>query len=451
MQRNGNVRAGMVGVVVGCCAALLGFGGVWGVGAARGQVLSMTTRTGIGGETGPPVTRDHLKQYARVLGLSADQLAAAELLVDAAIQQHTLAKVEMTEKLGDLRAEAAESGDWHILMDEMPPVREKYAAAREKIEKDFFDDLKLLLTPDQETKWDAVERTHRRLTTIGQGALAGECVDLVALCGALDPPADVQEKLAPILDRYELELDRALVDRNALQDEQGAMMMPSGTNGARRLDMDAISKLTAKIREASEKVRDVNQSYARQIGGILTGDLAAQFETLWRKGSYPKVYAKTYTSKVLTAATGFEDLTDDQRARLKQLAARYERELDAANKKWVKAIEESEGEGGGGVMMGAGGQMMMVEMGDEQGGPVDDARKARLDLNRNYLAQVRGLLSPEQRERLPERQLPQRAGGAGPGGGTQMEFIAVQEDDGAPPPPPPDNGKGQKTVKEEKR
>ena len=428
MRNNGIVRAGLVGAAAGLCVYVMGFGEI---DRARAQTFSMTTRTGVGEDVGAPVTHDHMKRYASVLGLSADQMAAAELLVDGAVERYTLAQVEMNEKMGDLRAEAAESGDWRIMMEDVPPLREKFAGEREKIETQFFDDLKLLLTPDQEARWDGVERTQRRLTTITRGSLAGESVDLIEVCDSLDPPADVEAKLEPVLDRYEVELDRALVERNALQEEQGEMMSAPGSSGTQRFDMDAMMKMTGKIREASTKVCDVNESYARQIGGTLTGDLAARFEALWRKGSYPKVYAQTYTSTVLGAAEGFEDLSDEQRARLDQLQARYERELDAVNEKWVKAIEDTEGEGQGGVMMAAGGQMMVVEMGDDEGGPVDEARTARRDLNRSYLAQVRGLLSPQQRSRLPERELPQPVGG-GTGGGHQMQFIVEETvDDGA--------------------
>ena len=280
----------------------------------------------------------------------------------------------------------------------------------------------MLLSPAQEERWGAVERTKRRVRTIGRGSLAGESVDLIELVDQLGVPDDAEGRLGALMARYEAELDRALEERNALQSEEAELMMPRGMDAEMRMDLSRVAEVAERVREASVRVRDVNRSYARQVRGVLTDELAEEFERLWREWSFPKVYAETYTSRVLRAAGGFEDLNDEQRERLGALSARYERELERANEAWVRAIEESDAAGNTGVVGGGGGEMMMVEMADEAGGPVDDARRARRDLNREYLAQVRGLLSPGQRSRLPEREVAQPAGGGAPGG-RQMMFV----------------------------
>lgn len=432
MSTSMTLRTGAVGLVVGLGVVLFPPGD--GMERAEAQSMSVTQRIGSEGSSGAPVSSAHLTRYAEVLGLSADQLAAAELLLDGLIERHTLAQVEMNEKLGDLRAEAAESGDFRIFMEEMPAARARYSDERDAIERAFFDDLRLLLTSEQETRWDGVERTRRRLTTIGNGSLAGETVDLVALCEELEPSPETEAELAPLLRRYEMDLDRALLARNAMQDERRDLMSESGPGwnpGESRFDVQEVMRIAEKIREASAEVRDVNESYARQIRGVLTGETGERFDRLWRKWSYPKVYAETYTNRVLNAALEFEDLDAAQRERLDSLLDRYERELERANEAWARAIAESDAEGTSAVMIGGGGGgMMMIEEGDIEGGPIDEARRARRDLNRNYLAQVRGMLSPDQRTRLPAREMPQPPGGGTPGG-QHFEFISVemQEDD----------------------
>lgn len=430
------LRAGAVGVLM--VGLVLAPGTV--VPEARAQSMSLTRSIGGDSEAGAPVSSRHLTRYAEVLGLSADQLDAARVLLEGLIERHTLAQVEMNEIMGDLRAEAAESGDFRIFLEEMPAARERYDTERRAIESAFFDDLRVLLTEAQEANWAAVERTRRRLSTIGRGTLAGESVDLVELCDELQTPAGTEAELAPLLSRYEIDLDRALEARNTLQDKQREAMgggAPAIDPGESRIDVQEMLKIAAEVREASVGVRDVNQNYARQIRGVLTGELGERFDRLWRKWSYPKVYAETYTSQVINSALEFEDLDAAQRERLAMLLERYQRELERANEAWADAIASSDAEGRSAVMIGGGGGgMMMIEEGDEAGGPVDDARRARRDLNRDYLAQVRGMLSPDQRTRLPQREMPQPVGGGTPGG-QHFEFIAVdvQEDDA-----PPDEG-----------
>src|SRR3954464_12538360 len=51
----------------------------------------------------------------------------------------------------------------------------------EQVKKAFLDDLKSLLSKEQEARWPIVERELRRLKQVGSGKLSGESVDLVRL------------------------------------------------------------------------------------------------------------------------------------------------------------------------------------------------------------------------------------------------------------------------------
>lgn len=426
MRGDGMVRAGVVGAAVALC----GFLQVPVLETpASAQGFRMETSTSLGGADGPPVTSEHMSRYAEALGLSADQAAAAQTMVEGLVERFTLEQVLMNERMMDLRAEAAESGDFRIYGEEIPEARARFGAAVDAMEASFFDDLRLLLTAEQEDRWGNLERVRRRLTTIGHGSMSGENVDLIELVGSLGVGDDVASELHPILGRYEMELDRALEARNSAQTQEMEVLDDARVGGMGRgeLDMEALQRRTAAVREASLRVRDVNDSYARQIRGVLSGTAYIdEFERLWLRGAYPRVYRKTYTSTVVDAAMGYEDLTDEQRERLEMIAARYQRELERANEALVAAIREREEEGDSGVMLSTGMGMMRVSTESEDSAQAR-ATRDRVDLNRDYLSQVRNLLSPTQRSRLPQREIPQSS----PGSGGAMHFVTVEmSDDG---------------------
>jgi hypothetical protein len=411
------ICASAVRIVVAIAAALL----IAGAGAA--QNVSLTTTSQIGGGGGAaPIAERHVDRYAEVLGLTADQRDVADDLFATFTREYTAARVEHDEQMGDLRAEAQESGDFELFVTEMPRVSRRFNQEVDRLRDRFFDDLRLLLTADQDARWGDLERTRRRVETIGEGTLSGESVDLVSLIDDLEPPAAIRADLAPTLDRYEADLDRALQKRNELREERSEGMEPG------RLDIEAMEETMRDVREASAEVRDVNQRYARRVSGMLPTELAERFDRMVRRASFPTVYRETYTSRVLGTALEFDDLESDQRNELERLMDEYRRRLDDANDRWAEAIAANEENQRSAILTGPGGEPVTLMIGEESE-ELEDVRKARRDLNRDMLSRVRGLLSPEQRSRLPEREVERRVN---PGGGARMMFIemSAEDDDG---------------------
>lgn len=405
----GKARRAMIGVAVGVvwlvsAPSTFAQGGGGGGGFRGG---------GPDGMFGPPVSNKDLQRYAEVLNLTPDQEEAAKALLQGYQEAYQQQAQAMRDKMDAMRESGGDNRDpanWDKIRKGFDDLRE----SRKQAEASFTADLKSVLTPEQTDLWPKAEREVRREKTLGRGLLSGESVDVVQITQDLVdslPEADRQavlDAVNPILEQYSQDLDRELVARNEAFEtgmSKGGELMAKG-------DMDAVQALFEKSREASDRVRDVNQRYARQVEALLPEADHPAFESAVKKASFPDVYRETYGAKVVAAAAGFADLDENQKATVRAIADSYNRDLAAANEKMTAAILESEknmtvgdmfrGRGQGG--QGGGRRQGMAEM-----------YQARRDLDDSTVESLKKVLTPEQFAKLPARQ--QRGGpDGGPGG-----------------------------------
>lgn len=278
----------------------------------------------------------------------------------------------------------------------------------------FLDDLRSLLTPEQiESNWPRLERYRRRAAWLRMGPVSGSAVDLISLVEKMNLPPDMGAKLAETLDRYELDIDRLLRERERFEAENAAK---PGDGPPPLFDPERFQKQFAADRENGIKVRDTNQTYARQLGSMLPEAERARLAEMFQTASFKRIYRETFTAKKLKAAERLADLDESQKQRLQSLSERYAREIKAANDRLAESQARAEADGTAHafpvVMMGA----------TEDGTPADlkDARTARRDLDRRYSEQLAQVLTEDQQARLPK---PGEGRGRG-GVQTGMRFTA---------------------------
>lgn len=382
---------------------------------------------------GPRVTEKTIDRFASILELDQDQLAAARDLHSAFIEETNQASQTLRASIASIREEFNESKDHTVFTERMPELMRSHAGAMDQLEKQLMSDLRSVLNPQQAERWPRVERAHRRLNTIGQGRLSAESVDLVELVLDSDISAAAREKLAPLLEQYEADLDRALVERTKLTDEAQAFLADRGGFGALReaLDNEDFIKIRERAREARVRIREINQSFARQFAAELTPEEQARFNEEFTRRSFPQVYRPGRTGRALEAALAFEDLTPEQRQSLLAAKESYERELDRANREWADAIEEFETTDSG-YSAALGGLNISINQTDaEKPDPVADARASRRALDRKTLDAITSILTDAQRERLPSRRArgnraEARASGQG---GPDRPFLFDEDED----------------------
>lgn len=378
---------------------------------------------GIGGRSGPPVTQKQLEGYAEALNLTEDQRIAANELLDAMQAEYAKAAAEHREAMQEVQAEFQETRDTQIIMKSMPELMGKFQARRTELESGFLEDLKLTLSDEQAAMWPGIERMRRRDLAGNGTMLSGESIDLVKLVKELEPSDAVKSEIAPVMERYEVDYDRALVERQKKVAENQSMFA-----GGPPPDPQTMMARMAEVREQSVKVRDVNRSYARQIQNLLPPELAERFDTALKKASFPQVYGPGHTLRSIDTALAFEDLTAEQKAALNDIKESYLRDVDQLNDKWAEAIEAEENDPNAANISMMGGQTMRIVTrestnGEEPEDPVAKATAARRDLDSRALDRARGLLNPDQQGRLPKRSA--QPGGVWAGSADEMPPDAM--------------------------
>lgn len=274
---------------------------------------------------GPPVSLTQLGIYSDVLGLDDDQRLIARGLWETALDEHRRTWTMSREALADLRAvrAASEAGDRAFMVmlssdstEEAQAINERYEREREGIVRQFFDELRVVLTREQEERWGALEQAVRRQETLAAwSTFSEERADLVELVHALDV-GSMPSELEAVLEEYSSVLDGVLVSRNRLSQELGDVAeqhsefragMVNGFAGvqsqedqqaavqrmmAAREQMEALGRegvrLALSTRSSAARVRDMNVQYAQRIEEALGGegtDLADRFRVAFGRFS----------------------------------------------------------------------------------------------------------------------------------------------------------------------
>ena len=349
----------------------------------------------------PPVTAEELTSYAEILELDANQR-------DVVAQMHaelmdTVAKLqgERETKLDEIRKKFEEQQDPSVFMEELPAFMASVRKRRDAAEKTFFDDLQLLLTAEQEGNWPTMERARRRARTLAPGMVPGDALDLIAISKEMGFAE--REGVPALLETYELELDAKLQAREAARPLGGGR----GMGGMMRMQFDAeeMAKQMEEMREVAVALRDLNQKYVRLISESLSTDERAALAAKVHEASFPQVYRENRTRRAFDMVLGMDSLDADQRARVNALFDDFNKQAASLNRRWADALEKDAlaGSGGGMSFTTAGGAQIEIlgAIGEES--EAREARQARRDLDNEMYASLRGILRPDQQERLPER------------------------------------------------
>lgn len=348
------------------------------------------------------IARSNVQGYAKVLGLDKDQSEAALALHEGYTEQYEALTKGFQKDMEKIQEEFEDTQDFTIFQKQMPKLGAAFGEKMESLEKGYLADVRALLTPEQDEQWPRIERLRLRESGLRFSMVSGQGVDLVDVLGDLKIDASANQDLADQLARYELDADKALKTFEKWGKDQQKQFL----DDENAFDMSKMNEMMKKAEEMMQEmarlsmaIRDVNKQYARTILPMLGADEQARFDQEVKRRSFPRVYRRSWVTKALGASDGFADLSGDQKAQLGELRAGYQRELGAANERWAGAIAEKEEKSGGSMMA-----MMQSMMGGggSDNDPVNEARKARKDLDTRYKDKLAALLTAEQQARLPE-------------------------------------------------
>lgn len=416
-----------LGLVLATGSIGLGFPGVCAPSEAQppSETRVMVTQSVAGpGARSTRLSARNIEKYADVLGMSSDQREVARLLFDGYSHAYQQASDERRDRTQALMRSFQDSQDASIMAEEMPAVQRAFTERTRALERSLFDDLRAILTSEQESRFEQVQRLRRREVGLMRATLSGEGVDLHDVITGLSLSPDTTKVIADSLEQYEMAMDRVLKERDELLDTfmeragVGAGMMNFGPEAIERM-----REAREKGREAATRVRDVNRTYARLLASQLPEETAAKFNEEVKRRSFAQVYREPHVVKSLQAASGFSDLSADQRRTIQDLMASYNREAVSINDRWARAIEANE-ESGSDSVFAMGDMSMRFSMGSE---PDDlrEARTARRELDDRISERLSAALTEDQRNRLPKA-TPQAFGIGGPFIGGEREAVIIQ-------------------------
>lgn len=357
-----------------------------------------------GNMDGQSISTADLDKYGKILDLTPEQHDAVKALHEGYTAEVAKLRERAQKMMEDAREEFRETRDpavWQEIGEKITPIRDE----GRKVEKQFLDDMKSLLTEKQMPLWGRVEKTRKREQTIRRGFISGETVDVIRVVERMNLPEEQMKAINPTLERYENDLDPVLTKRNELF-EAGMSQMRTLMQDVMQGKTEEADKRMSEARDASVRVRDVNRRYAKEIASLLPPESSAKFDEEFKRESFPRIYRQSrYAQTVIDAAMKMEGVDETQRKSIEAIAETYKRDTQTLNKKAEEATEASES-----TMTVSG--MMQRFGGDDPA--MNELRRSRTDLENKTVEAVKALLTEDQRKQLPERG---RGGGGGGGDG----------------------------------
>ncbi|GJQ28972.1 MAG: hypothetical protein HBSAPP03_08560 [Phycisphaerae bacterium] len=337
---------------------------------------------GQAGPMGTMVPRRSLATYARLAGMTPDQREQVGVLYDgyrAAYFENRRACNAKAEALSTAAREAGGSSS-----KDRGAVVLEYVDKAEALERAFFEDMKAVLTPAQSARFDRVERARRREVGLRFAFSAGSNVDLfdVAEVSKVALTGPVLEAF----DRYEADMDRALVNRltvlkrvfSRVKDEDDIVSKPA-----------VMQELVRDLFEAGFRVRDVNRRAVREIAPLLDESTRAAFEAAHRARAMPRVFGPGAVETLIAKVRAEAGLTAEATEELGRLEAAYRRDVGPINARLATEIENREVE-----YTTRFAELMDDSHAEHEPGkvPLYDAWKARRDLDEGVVHRLSALI-----------------------------------------------------------
>jgi polyhydroxyalkanoate synthesis regulator phasin len=340
----------------------------------------------------PNLTSRQMREYADMLGLNADQRQAAEALLEA-YEIDYRAATKRVEEVGRAMQDEMFSGELEPtdIGKMYQDMIGKFQRRIRTLETNVMKDLQSLLDDSQAARWPAVERVHRRNTTLDNGSLSGESVDLYSVVSGLELDSASMEPMNGVLEQYGIDLDRRLVERNEVLREQIEGMFNFDTTDPAAMQQ-RWADMAKKLNDAGKGIVDVNERYARQLEAMIPEATQSAFRDAINIRTFPRVYRPSTAQRMMSAVEAMSDLDESQKQGVAAIKDGYLREAATLNARWAEAIREQEANPDPMAMWGMGGQQ----------GPVKEASNARKELDAKTMESIRTLLTEEQKGRLPD-------------------------------------------------
>jgi len=337
------VLAGALGLVAAPAAMAQDRGNPRG---ERPQVRDLGNR--VGGMGMEQVNEAEVQLLVEVLKFDEPQsMLAEELFVD--LRESRAAKmVELRELMQGMRG-----GEGRPDREAMERIRTESERIRNEVsalEARFYEDIQLVLTPDQRNAWSGFERRRDRTRALSG---IGGAVDVQTIFEAfaakheqaLDEDALVSAKA--LAERYASEMDRQVAERARLL----AQNRPE--RGGDGVDRDAMRQQFEARRAADEKIGEISTRYADSIERSLPVDVREAFRFEINRSSLGGFMRRGNIAERLESVLKNPGLGEDQQKELRAIEADMHKRMNALAREIAQTRAQArEGRGGGNARPG---------------------------------------------------------------------------------------------------
>ncbi len=316
---------------------------------------------------------------------------------------------------------AREGGNYNNIGPRMNEAQKNWTARGEALERDFFESVRGLLSPDQAAAWPRFERDHRRRSLLAnESRLSGEGLDLIDVSESLDLEPAALARLDPVSSVYADDVDRALTERSRALEALQKKTSPVAEGAMQDVDPEVIKELQSRVHEKRLVLRDLHERYLNLFEGQLGGEAAARFRELCRLRAFPGVYRPTAADRYLDTVADLPSLNEEQQRALASITDEFDRQVAGINDQLAQLIrtEETERQEDGMFLNGPG-MAMNMSFGDTQVAFGGDGSEERVGV---FMMSARAEGEPAQVRGL------QRVAAAEPGAAF-IHFPTAEEDD----------------------
>lgn len=258
----------------------------------------------------------------------------------------------------------------------------------------LVEDLKGLLSEEQQEFWPPFERRVFRLKFLNKGRLSGESLDLFSAVRSLNLDETLMQTIQPLLDEYGRTLHEALRAREDYINAAESDRIKAIRNRKPAMSI-AVAAREVQLRTA---VRDVNEQYSVTIAGALPEETGQRLLASIRERMYPRVYRLTHAQRIFKAVKRIDGLSEEIFEAIESLEELFLSELGSFNERLVGLIKDQQ-------PSELKSKLEQVAARGAQSKPTGDAVREefrkRQAMSDRYVNQLRDLLTPEQFASLP--------------------------------------------------
>lgn len=314
-----------------------GRGGERGNGGGGGMLRGL-----MGGQAGQmPALREADLQSAidtalEANALSKEQQEAVTSLFRSLSEQRDASENKMREATRAAMEKFREDRD-QAAFDTVRTLREANQREQQTLEATLMQDIKSVLTPEQQQSWDRIEAGANRSRSLRRGMLSAERLSLRDVVRETVPSEGVSVELRDALVEYETQLDSALRVRDSL--------LAGNTEigeAVRAGDIEKATKLLEEREAASRKVKELNERFSGQLRALVPEGKREAFDGAVERESYPDAFRRSGMQGALDTALDLHDLSDDQSTQLAGIVERFDSRYVALRTKAIAARKDAE-------------------------------------------------------------------------------------------------------------